>query len=179
MMLLEDEALVVRWLSQYGALPKIQLARLLGKGEERARRIFRNLWRQGLAAEVCGGSCLGPDAMSVPDARTVQAVWVLLKFMEAAPSVAHYPASYPSQLFFLRGNIGYEVTVLYEGEGHLLRLLRPEEDLKYILVLPHDRMIAELRPPPAPHLFATVFYAGRCEPEVTFYSEEAEHGTHR
>ena len=61
-MLLEDEALVVQWLSQYGALPKIQLARLLGKGEERARRIFRNLRRQGLAAEVCGGSCLGPDA---------------------------------------------------------------------------------------------------------------------
>ena len=28
-MLLEDEALVVQWLSQYGALQKIQLARLL------------------------------------------------------------------------------------------------------------------------------------------------------
>ena len=60
--------------------------------------------------------------------------------------------------------------VLYESEGHLLKLLQPEEDLKYIIVLPHSSMAASLRLPKAPCLFATVDYNGQEEPTVTFYT---------
>jgi len=85
---------------------------------------------------------------------------------------AHYPASYPSQLFFLKENTGYEIVVIYEGEGSNLRLLQPEEDLKYIIVVPHITMVQSLRLPKADCLFATVDFNGEDEPEITFYTEE-------
>ncbi len=86
--------------------------------------------------------------------------------------MAHYPAVYPSQLFFLKDNIGYEIIVLYEGETNLLKLLQPAEDLKYIIVLPVISMAEQLKLPKAPCLFATVDFRGGEEPEVTFYSED-------
>ena len=86
--------------------------------------------------------------------------------------MAHYPAVYPSQLFFLKENTGYEIVVLYDGEASTLRLLQPEEDLKYIIILPHISMASQLRLPDAPCLFATVDFRGEEEPEVTFYSDE-------
>jgi hypothetical protein len=104
----------------------------------------------------------------------ILAVWVLLRFMEQVEPMAHYPASYPSQIFFLKGDIGYEIVVLYEGEHHLTRLLQPDADLKYILVLPHIQMARALKPPKAPCLFATVGYAGSDEPDVTFYTGEEQ-----
>ena len=70
--------------------------------------------------------------------------------------------------------MGYEIVVLYEGEAHLARLLRPQEDLKYIFVLPHTSMAQEIVLPPAPCLFATVDYAGADVPNVRFYTEEAD-----
>lgn len=87
--------------------------------------------------------------------------------------MAHYPATYLSQLFFLKGDVGYEIVVLYDGEQHLTRLLQPQEDLKYIFVLPHIAMAQELVLPSAvPCLFATVDYGGQEIPAVKFYSEE-------
>jgi hypothetical protein len=114
--------------------------------------------------------------MDKPDQRVILSVWVLLRFIAQVEPMAHYPASYPSQLFFLKGDIGYEIVVLYDGEQHLTRLLQPEEDLKYILVLPHISMAAELKLPKAPCLFATVDYAGGDEPGVTFYSGGEQYG---
>ena len=86
--------------------------------------------------------------------------------------MAHYPATYPSQLFFLKEDTGYEIVVLYDGEQHLARLLQPQEELKYIFVLPHIAMAQEMILPPAPCLFATVDYAGQEIPTVRFYTEE-------
>jgi len=97
---------------------------------------------------------------------------VLLKFIDQVEARAHYPASYPSQLFFLKENTGYEIVVIYEGEGSNLRLLQPEEDLKYIIVVPHITMVQSLRLPKADCLFATVDFNGEDEPEITFYTEE-------
>ena len=45
------------------------------------------------------------------------AVWVLLQFIDRVEPLAHYPATYPSQLFFLKENTGYEIVVLYEGSS--------------------------------------------------------------
>lgn len=171
-MLLQDEQYVVKWLSQYGALPKTQVVRMLQKSPQTADKILRNLKKQMRIADISGGYYLGLDAMCQPDQRTILAVWVLLKFIDYVDPMAHYPAVYPSQLFFLKENTGYEIVVLYEGETNLLRLLQPEEDLKYIIVLPHISMAANLKLPKAPCLFATVDFQGQEEPDIVFYSEE-------
>lgn len=171
-MLLQDEQYVVKWLSQYGALPRTQIIRMLQKPPQTADKILRNLKKQMRIADVGGGYYLGLDSMCQPDQRTILAVWVLLKFIDYVDPMAHYPAVYPSQLFFLKENMGYEIVVLYDGEASTLRLLQPEEDLKYIIILPHISMASQLRLPNAPCLFATVDFRGEEEPEVIFYSDE-------
>lgn len=171
-MLLEDEKLVIKWLSQYGALPKAQLIRMLRKPPNTAEKILNNLKRDQRIEDVCGGYYLGLDSMCQPDQRMVLAIWILLKFIDFVDPMAHYPAVYPSQLFFLKENVGYEIVILYEGESSLLKLLQPEDDLKYIIVLPHISMAASLRRPKAPCLFATIEFQGKDEPEILFYSEE-------
>ncbi len=174
---LPDELHVIKWLSQYGALPKAQVVKLLNKPPGTAEKILRSLKRDLEIADAGGGYYLGIDPLSRPDQRIVLAVWVLIQFIESVDPMAHYPATYPAQIAFLKGNTTYEIVVLYENEGHLLKLLQPEEDLKYIIVLPHSSMAASLRLPKAPCLFATVDYNGQEEPTVTFYMEEIAHET--
>lgn len=174
---LPDELHVIKWLSQYGALPKAQVMKLLNKPPGTAEKILRSLKRDLEIADAGGGYYLGIDPLSRPDQRIVLAVWVLIQFIESVDPMAHYPATYPAQIAFLKGNTTYEIVVLYENEGHLLKLLQPEEDLKYIIVLPHSSMAASLRLPKAPCLFATVDYNGQEEPTVTFYMEEIAHET--
>lgn len=175
-MLLQEEKYIIKWLSQYGALPKTQLLRMLQKPRPTAEKIIKNLKRELRIEDVGGGYYIGLDSMSKPDQRTISAVWVLLKFIEQVDPMAHYPAVYPSQLFFLKDNTGYEIVVLYEGEANLLKLLQPAEDLKYIIVLPVISMAAQLKLPKASCLFATVEYCGSEEPEVKFYSEDIING---
>ena len=128
-MLLQDEQYVVKWLSQYGALPKTQIIRMLQKPEQTAEKILRNLKKQMQISDISGGYYIGLDSVCRPDQKVILAVWVLLKFIDYVDPMAHYPAVYPSQLFFLKENIGYEIVVLYEGEQSQLRLLQPQEDL--------------------------------------------------
>lgn len=170
-MLLDDEKYVIKWLSQYGALPTTQIAKMLRKKPDVAMKIIKNLKRFHQASDVKGGYYLGIDPMSQPDQRIILAVWVLLKFIDQVDPMAHYPAVYPSQIFFLKDNIGYEIVTLYEGEEHLLKLLQPDEDLKYIIIIPHISMAARLKLPKAPCLFATVDFNGKDEPDVTFHTE--------
>jgi hypothetical protein len=179
-MLLQDEQYVLSWLSQYGALAKTQVVRLLkDKTEKTAEKIIQNLKRQLMISDIRGGYYIATDPMSQPDQRIILAIWVLLKFVAKVEPMAHYPAAYPSQLFFLKEEVGYEIVVLYEGEQHLLRLLRPEDDLKYIVVVPHITMAREIKTPKAPCLFATIDYAGKDEPDVFFYKEENVHEKNR
>lgn len=176
-MLLQDEQYVIKWLSQYGALTKTQVIRLLrDKRPATAEKIIKNLKRQMRIADIAGGYYLGMDPMVQPDQRIILAVWVLLKFIDKVEPMAHYPAVYPSQLFFLKEDMGYEIVVLYDGEQHLARLLQPQDELKYIFVIPHISMAQELRLPNAPCLFSTVDFNGQDEPEVTFYSGGTKHG---
>ena len=167
---LPDELHVIKWLSQYGALPKAQVVKLLNKPPDTAEKILRGLKRDLQIADAGGGYYLGLDPLSRPDQRMVLAVWVLIQFVESVDPMAHYPATYPAQIAFLKGNTSYEIVVIYENEGHLLKLLQPEEDLKYIIVLPHISMRERLRMPTAPCLLATVDFAGESEPTVTFYN---------
>lgn len=171
-MLLQEERYIIKWLSQYGALQKAQLIKMLRKPPNTAERILKRMKKDMRIDNVSGGYYVGLDNMAQPDQRTILAVWVLLQFIEHVDPLAHYPATYPSQIFFLKENVGYEIVVLYEGEESSLRLLQPEENLKYIIVLPHISMAERLRLPHAPCLFATVDYQGGEEPVVTFYSQE-------
>lgn len=171
-MLLQDEQYIVHWLTQYGPLPQTQIVSLLRhKPPEVAAKIIRGLKRQQMIFDIAGGYYLGVDPMGQPDQRIIHAVWVLLQFADKVEPMAHYPATYPSQLFFLKEGMGYEIVVLYEGEQHLARLLQPQEELKYIFVLPHSGMAQELILPNAPFLFSSVDYEGRDIPTVRFYAE--------
>lgn len=174
-MLLDDERHVIKWLSQYGALTKTQVIRLLrDKTQETAEKILRNLKREHQISDVAGGYYLALDGLCKPDQRTILAVWVLLRFIDYVDPMAHYPAVYPSQIFFLKENTGYEIVVLYDGEQHLSKLLQPQDDeMKYIFVLPNIAMASQMMLPKAPCLFATVNFAGQEEPDITFYTEEA------
>ena len=42
-MLLEEEQHIIQWLSQYGALPKMQVAKLIKKSDRVAKRIINYL----------------------------------------------------------------------------------------------------------------------------------------
>ena len=172
-MLLTDEQYVIKWLSQYGPLPKAQVVRLLrDKSTATAERLLNRMKRDQRIADVGDGYYLGLDPYCTPDQRIILAVWVLLQFIQRVEPLAHYPATYPSQLFFLKENTGYEVVMLYEGEQHLAKLLHPQEDLKYIFVLPKIQMAQQLVLPPAPCLFSTVEFQGEEEPQVHFFAEE-------
>ena len=173
-MLLQDEQYIIKWLSQYGTLTKTQVIRLLkDKPVSTAEKIIRNLKRNMRITDV-GGYYLALDEMCKPDQRLIIAVWVLLQFIDQVEPLAHYPAVYPAQIFFLKENVGYEIVVLYDGEQHLMRLLQPQEDdLKYIIVVPHISMAQSLYVPKVPCLYATVDFEGREEPHITFYSEES------
>lgn len=118
-MLLQDEQYIIKWLSQYGTLTKTQVIRLLkDKPVSTAEKIIRNLKRDMRITDV-GGYYLALDEMCKPDQRLIIAVWVLLQFIDQVEPLAHYPAVYPAQIFFLKENVGYEIVVLYDGEQHL------------------------------------------------------------
>lgn len=171
-MLLQEEQYIIHWLTQYGPLAKTQVVRLVqGKPPQVAEKIVRGLKRERMLYDISGGYYLGVDPMGQPDQRTILAVWVLLQFADRVEPMAHYPATYPSQLFFLKEEMGYEIVVLYDGEQHLVRLLQPQEDLRYIFVLPRIAMAQELVLPSVPCLFATVDYNGQEVPAVKFYKE--------
>lgn len=171
-MLLQEEMLILQWLSQYGVLTRKQLIRMLQKETATVERIIKSMKKRMMVAEISGGYYIGLDSYCRPDQRTILAIWVLLKFIKDVDPMAHYPASYPSQIFFLKENTGYEIVVLYEGEGSSLKLLQPDEELKYIIVVPHISMVQSLKLPKAQCLIATVDYNGEDEPEITFYTEE-------
>ena len=153
-MLLTDEQYVIKWLSQYGPLPKTQVVRLLkDKSPATAERLLNRMKRDQRIANVGDGYYLGLDPYCTPDQRVILAVWVLLQFIQRVEPLAHYPATYPSQLFFLKENTGYEIVVLYEGEQHLAKLLHPQEDLKTSLWCPRFKWCTSLCCPGRPACF--------------------------
>lgn len=173
-MLLEDEKHVIKWLSQYHALLYAQVVQLLhDKTPDVADKIIRNLKREDRICDLPGGY-LAIDPLVTVDDRVITAVWVLLQFIEHIEPMAHYPATYPAQIYFLKGDVGYEIVVLQDGEPHLTKLLQAEEDMKYIFVVPDAGLVNELTPPDAPCLFASVRDTGKEKPEVEFYTIQEE-----
>lgn len=176
-MLMQDEQYVIKWLSQYGALKHRQVVQLLNKPDGVAEKIVHNLKRWNYITDIPDGY-LSIDPTYEPDQKIISAMWVLLKYRYEVAPMEHFPATYPSQVFFLKQQMGYEIVVLNPEEEHLLRLLQPEDDLKYIILLPDVEMAHGLRLPPAPCLLATAKYApGHEEPRITFYDGGHRNGT--
>lgn len=173
-MLLPEEMLILRWLSQYEALPKEQVIRLMNhKPRLTAEKIIRGLHKQNRISYLNGGYYIGSTSKAKPDQRTIQALWVLAQFGDKVDPMSHIPAAYPSQVFFIKEGIGYEILVLREGEQHLSRLLQPQNEVKYIIVLPEIGMGRKLWLPDAPCLFAVLSYDRSDIPEVKFYKQES------
>ncbi len=166
--LLKEEQCIIKCLSQYGPLTYRQLLLLTGKPKDTAKKILRNLKNWAYIFNL-GQGYWTIDPTAHPEPKTVKAVWVLLQFRERIEPMNHHPAQYPAQLFFLKGDSGYEVVVLNRGEEHLLRLLAVEENTKYIIVLEDMAMLEKLKLPKAPCLFATTRETGSESPEVLFY----------
>lgn len=90
-MLLTDEQYVIKWLSQYGPLPRTQVVRLLrDKSPSTAERILKRLEQDHRIAPVGDGYYLGLDPYGTPDQRMILAVWVLLQFIDRVEPLAHY-----------------------------------------------------------------------------------------
>ena len=171
MALLDEERLVVTWLSQYGPLPKGIIRQLLHyKSSDTVGRILMGLKRRRYITQLRDSGYYAIDRYCEPKPRMIAAIWVLLEFIKQIEPFAHNQAARPSQIFFLKEKTAYEIIVLYEEEDHLVRLLQPQDDTKYIIVIPNLEFADKLILPDAPCLFATIQPTDRETPTVTFYS---------
>lgn len=171
-MLLPDEQHIVKWLSQYGPLARAQVIRMLQKPEDMAEKIIGNLLRIHMIEEQADGRYLGLSAMDAPNHHMLAAVWVLLEYIDQINPMAHYPATYPAQIYFLKNETGYEIAVFTESELHLAKLLQPQSDTRYIIVIPDISMASLLKLPDAPAIFATIDRTDPDASRVLFYTPQ-------
>lgn len=171
MAFMEEEQHILRWLSQYGPMPRCMIQKLLPhKSDRTTLRIIHGLKRGRYISQIEDGRFWAIDPYCVPDARMLTALWVLTQFAKQIEPNAHRPADVPGQIFFLKERTAYEIIVIYQGEDHLLRLLPSQPDTKYIIVIPNMDMAEQLALPDGPCLLATVEPGDGEEPEIAFYS---------
>lgn len=178
--LLKEEQLVIDCLSRYYCLKWSQLINLLYyKDPEVAQRILVGLKKRQLILED-EGEYVTLDPRCTPDPKTISAFWVMLKFIKKINPKEHYKAEYPSEIFFLKDNIQYEIVVLNPGEEHLISMLKSynrkttddeEDETRYIIVVQNEDQIEEClkRTSGMTVLFASVDYGEDEVPEVNFY----------
>lgn len=169
-----DEKIVCNWLSQYEALQKEQLIRLLhAKPRSTAEKLIRGLVKEHRLAYLSNGYYIGVDAQCKPNWKMVDAMWVMLHFIEKIEPEHHRKGNYPTQIFFLKDGIAYEILVIAQGEEYVTRLLNPQGNQKYIIVLPDLDTAKRLTLPNAPCLFAIVHRVeGENAPAIKFYKPE-------
>lgn len=105
-MLLPDEQYIIKWLSQYGALPKVQIRGLLQKSEDITRKIIKGLRNQNRVIPYIRWLLRRSGSYKQTCPKNVIAIWVLLKFIDKVEPMNHHPATYPSQIFFLKEDVG-------------------------------------------------------------------------
>ncbi|WP_286077654.1 DUF5697 family protein [Thomasclavelia cocleata] len=179
--LLKEEQLVIDCLSRYYCLKWKQLIKLLYyKDEEVAQRILVGLKKRQLILEDETTEDVTLDPRSQADRKTIDAFWVMLKFIKKINPKQHYKAEYPSEIFFLKENAQYEIVVLNKGEEHLINMLKgynrntsveEDDEIRYIIVVQDEDQIEDcLRKTEGMKvLFASVDYGQEDVPEVNFY----------
>ena len=169
-----DEKRICNWLSQYEALPKEQVIRLLhDKPRGTAEKIIRGLNKEHRLAYLSQGYYVGVDSQCKADWKTVSAMWVLLHFIEKVEPEHHRKGNYPAQIFFLKEGIGYEILVISQGDEYVTKLLQPQGNQKYIIIVPDLETAKQLWLPAAPCLFAILHMEeGEDIPVIKFYTPE-------
>lgn len=110
MALMEDERLILRWLSQYGPLRWPQIRGLLYYRPQRSvNRLVQNMKHARRIAAIEDGEYLAIDQYCEPKQRMITAVWVLLQFIEQIAPEAHWQADAPAQISFLKDKAAYEM----------------------------------------------------------------------
>lgn len=172
-MLLPEEQMIMYCLSQYESILMDQAIRIIhNRPNQTAQKIIRGLRKQHRLSFLHEGSYIGAGPASKADPKTEEAIWVLLRYIDQIEPMSHRKADYPSQIYFIRNEIAYEIIVLREGEGRLTAMLHPREDMKYIIVVPDADMIPTVRLPDGPCMFATVEYGDSDIPEINFFVQE-------
>lgn len=185
--LLEEEKIITEALSKYGCLRWEQLIKLIyNKKEETAQRILVGLKKRQLILEDEGSGYVRLDPRTQSDDKMIRAFWILLQYVNKISPREHYPANYPSEIFFLKQGVQYEIVVLNPREEHVLSMLfnenrnnsDDEEDItKYIIVVANtDCIEACLNKIPdkvidnKQVLFATINYKKDSEiPDIQYY----------
>ena len=134
-MLLRNEGAVIKWLSQYEAIERRQLKEMINKSLNSSDSFVNSMLKQSRIANLEDGY-IGLDHLCKPDYKLIKAIWILIEFIKNVEPMAHYPATYPSQLFFLLENKGYEVIVLDEGDEDLLKRVQFNSEVTYTLKNP-------------------------------------------
>lgn len=181
----KEERLVIRCLSIFGCLKKEQILKLLAHKDKAKDLIYNGLKKKQLIEEFSGGY-VRLDPKSEPDKRRIDAFWVLLNYINKLAPNAYYQADYPSEIFFMRENMMYEIATILPGEEYLLKSLflenrynsQEEEDkMKFIIIVQSpDNIEACLSSIPSKTIeegrivFAVLEYNENSDiPEVQFY----------
>ncbi len=168
-----DERLVKQWLSMYGALPRMQIMKLLNKNKiSDATNLIKGLVKRGELYELDGGVFLALDPRQRMSERIIKALWVLIYYREKVEPDNHYPADFPSEIYFLKDNQEYEIFVLNKGEEFKLNHLKRREGVRYIIVVPtiEESYISTLMIPDVEYIYATVSYGCSGEAKVRLYA---------
>lgn len=168
-----DEKLIKQWLSMYGALPRMQIKKLLNKDKDsEATNLIKGLVKRGELYEQESGVFLALDPRQRMSERIIKALWVLIYYRNKVEPDNHYPADFPSEIYFLKDNQEYEIFVLNKGEEFKLHHLKRREGVRYIIVVPtiDESYIATLTIPDVEYIYATVSYGCSGEAQVNLYA---------
>ncbi|MBO5659762.1 MAG: hypothetical protein J6R98_01840 [Bacteroidaceae bacterium] len=171
MALREEEHLIVRWLSQYGPMPKGMIRKLLHyKPSDVVSRILSGLVRYRKIAMIENHKYYAIDRYCTLIPKMHEALCVLLQFAETIDPRSHQIADSPSQIRFAQGNTFYEIIVLTRDEEHLTHLLHPEKNKTFLIVVPDMDFAETLWIPDCHCIFVTLEQTSREFPNVNFYS---------
>ena len=129
-------------------------------------------------ATVGDGYYLGLDPFCTPDQRVILAVWVLLQFIDRVEPLAHYPATpIPASCSFSRRTPATRSWCSMKGSSTWQSCSTPQEDLKYIFVLPKIQMVHQLVLPGHPACFPQWSSRGRGASSPLFAEEVRGNGS--
>lgn len=171
MALREEEHLIVRWLSQYGPMPKGMIRKLLYyKPSAVVMRILGGLVRYRKIAMIEDHKYYAIDRYCTVVPKMHEAVCVLLQFVETIDPRSHQIADTPCQIRFVKGSSIYEIVVIDHDEEHLTHFLHPEKNKIFLIVVPDMDFAERLWLPDCQCVFVTLEYTDKEFPNVNFYS---------
>lgn len=171
MALREEEYLIVTWLSQYGPMSKTMFRKLLPhKTTDTVGRILAGLVRMRRITMIEDHRFYALDRYCKVEPKMHSAIWVLCQFADSITLGCHTSGDTFSQIRFLKKDAVYEIIVLEQGEEEITRLLKPENNKVYILVVPDMTFAEKLWLPDTQCIFATLEPSAHEAPTVTFYS---------